>query len=36
MVGIIGDWAGASREMWRILDRREGEWFDLNFGASRW
>jgi hypothetical protein len=27
---------GATRGKWRILDGKEGEWFDLIFRASRW
>jgi hypothetical protein len=36
MVGIIGDRMGAIRGKWRILDGKEGVWFDLIFRASRW
>jgi hypothetical protein len=36
MVGIIGDRAGQLGEKWRILDGKEGEWYDLKFRAPRW
>jgi hypothetical protein len=27
---------GGIRGKWRILDGKEGEWYDLIFGAPRW
>jgi hypothetical protein len=27
---------GAIRGKWTILDRKEGEWSDMIFGAPRW
>jgi hypothetical protein len=36
MIDIIGDWAGAIRGKWRILNGKEGEWSDMIFGAPRW
>jgi hypothetical protein len=36
MVGIIGDREGVIRGKWRILDRKEGEWSDLIYGATWW